>query len=155
MSREAMLEQIRRPVSEDEHARIRELWKQHSLAEDRRDIDGLIATLTEDCLYEVVPTSTVWEGHDGARQFYTELLAAFPDVTFELIQIVIGPQGVSEEALFCGTHRGDWMGLRASGRQVAFSVVIFFPWDPVRRKFRGERVHFDLGSLMTPAASKD
>ena len=60
-------------------ARIKRLWVRHSIAEDRRDIDGLIATLGPDCVYEIVPTGQHWKGHDGARAFYTELFAAFPD----------------------------------------------------------------------------
>lgn len=40
--------------------------KVHSIAEDARDIVGLLATLTEDCVYEVVPTGTVWRGDAGA-----------------------------------------------------------------------------------------
>ena len=49
--------------------RIKRLWVRHSIAEDRRDIDGLIATLTPTCTYEIVVTGQRWEGHDGARRF--------------------------------------------------------------------------------------
>ena len=60
------------PASPEVHRRIRRLWQRHSIAEDRRDIDGLIATLTPDCVYELVPTGQRWEGHVGAREFYTD-----------------------------------------------------------------------------------
>lgn len=136
-------EKLRRPVDVEEYDRIRELWKAHSLAEDRRDVPGLLATLTPDCVYEIVPTADRWEGHAGARRFYEGLLGAFPDVRFELADIVIGPQGVCEEARLTGTHRGAWLDRPATGRWVDFPVVIFFPWDVERELFRGERVHFD------------
>ncbi len=42
---------------------IKRLWVRHSIAEDARDIDGLIATLAPDCVYEIVPTGQRWEGH--------------------------------------------------------------------------------------------
>ena len=58
---------------------IKRLWIRHSIAEDARDIDGLIATLAPHCVYEMIPTGQRWEGHAGARAFYTELFAAFPD----------------------------------------------------------------------------
>jgi hypothetical protein len=32
--------------------RIKRLWVRHSIAEDRRNIDGLIATLSPACVYE-------------------------------------------------------------------------------------------------------
>ena len=76
--------------------RIKRLWVRHSIAEDRRDIDGLIATLAPECTYEMVPTGQRWDGHAGARTFYTELFAAFPDNRFALSEIVVGPQGVFE-----------------------------------------------------------
>jgi predicted ester cyclase len=134
------LELLRRDVTPELYREIRELWKAHSMAEDRRDIAGLIATLTPDCVYEVYPGGARWEGHAGATRFYTELLTAFPDVHFDLQYIVIGPQGVCEEARVTGTQRGRWLERAATGERVEFRVVIFFPWDPARRKFAGERV---------------
>ncbi|HET9481253.1 MAG TPA: nuclear transport factor 2 family protein, partial [Candidatus Polarisedimenticolia bacterium] len=139
MSHERVIDLLRRPCDPGEYAAIRELWKKHSLAEDARDLDGLISTLTPVCVYEVVPTGHRWEGHAGARLFYAQLLGAFPDVTFELTNIVIGPQGVCEEARLAGTHSADWLEYPVTGRRVEFGVVIFFPWDPASGLFTGER----------------
>ena len=91
---------------------IKKLWVRHSIAEDARDIDGLIATLAPDCVYEIVPTGQRWEGHHGARAFYTELFAAFPDNRFALTDIVVGPQGVFEAAQLTG-HQPRAVGGRA------------------------------------------
>jgi hypothetical protein len=136
------VELLRRDVTPELYREIRELWKAHSMAEDRRDIAGLLATLTPDCVYEVYPGrgGARWEGHAGATRFYTELLSAIPDIHFDLQHIVIGPQGVCEEARVTGTQRGPWLDRPATGERVEFRVVIFFPWDPARRKFAGERV---------------
>jgi len=132
---------IRREVSTEDHDQIRELWKRHSIAEDERDLPGLISTLTSDCVYELAQTGHRWEGHDGAARFYTELLSAFPDIHFDLTDIVIGPQGVCEEADVTGTHRAEWLGAPASGQKLRWKVVIFFPWDREQRLFRGEKVY--------------
>jgi predicted ester cyclase len=133
-------EMLAREVNREEYHAVRELWKAHSIAEDRRDIAGLIATLTDDCVYEVFPGGARWEGHPGAVRFYTELISAFPDIHFALQNIVIGPQGVCEEAKVTGTQRGRWLDRKPTGEKVEFSVVIFFPWDLAKRKFKGERV---------------
>ena len=134
-------EELSRDVTPELYGEIRALWKAHSIAEDTRDIAGLIATLTPDCVYEVVgEPGARWEGHAGATQFYLTLLGAIPDVHFDLQHIVIGPQGVCEEAAVTGTQRGPWLSRPASGAPVEFRVVIFFPWDPRSRKFKGERV---------------
>ena len=77
---------------------------------------------------------------DEVKRFYTELLGAIPDIHFDLQHIVIGPQGVCEEAKVTGTQQGKWLSRAATGAQVEFRVVIFFPWDQGRKKFRGERV---------------
>jgi predicted ester cyclase len=127
--------------SAGEQAEIRELWKRHSIAEDRRDLPGLISTLTEDCVYELVGTGHRWEGHEGAARFYTGLLGAFPDIDFQLTDIVIGPQGVFEEAGVTGTHEAEWLGIPPSAERLAWKVAILFPWDPERRLFSGERVY--------------
>lgn len=133
-------ELLAREVTPELYREIRELWKAHSIAEDKRDIAGLIATLTPDCVYEVFPDGGRWEGHAGATRFYMELLSAFPDIHFDLQSIVIGPQGVCEEARVIGTHKGKWLDRAPTGQKVEFRVVIFFPWDSAKRKFAGERV---------------
>jgi steroid delta-isomerase-like uncharacterized protein len=143
----AVLELLRREITPEAYRQIREEWKAHSIAEDKRDVAGLLATLTPDCVYELVQTGDVWRGLEGARQFYTELLTAFPDIRFDLTDIVIGPQGVCEEASVTATHAADWRSFPATGRRVSFKVVIFFPWDSERGKFRGEKVYADLGEL--------
>ena len=76
---DAVVDLLRRDLDQAEYDEIRELWKAHSIAEDNRDLPGLIATLTDDCVYELVQTGDRWEGHEGAARFYTQLLTAFPD----------------------------------------------------------------------------
>ena len=140
---DAVVELIRRDLDGGEYDEIREQWKRHSLAEDARDLPGLISTLTEDCVYELVQSGHRWEGHDGATRFYTELLTAFPDIHFDLTDIVIGPQGVCEEARVTGTHKGRWLDAEPTGELLQWRVVIFFPWDREARRFRGEKVYTD------------
>lgn len=151
MRQTTIRERLAWPVTPELYQQIRRLWMQHSLAEDRRDVDGLLATLAEDCVYELVPTGERWQGHDGARAFYQSFLGAFPDVKFHLIDIVIGPQGVIEVAELSGTHRGPWAGLAPTDRPVRLWVVIHFPWDQASQKFAGEKVYFDRAALALEA----
>lgn len=144
------MELLRREITPERYREIRDLWKRHSIAEDARDIPGLLGTLTEDCVYEIFPPGKTWRGHEGAALFYQTLLGAFPDIKFELQHIVIGPQGVCEEALVTGTHGGEWLGFRPTGHRVRFTVVIFFPWDAARKKFAGERVFADVAAALRP-----
>lgn len=136
-------DRLKLPTSTELHDKIRRLWIDHSIAEDKRDLDGLIATLSPDCVYEVVPTGEKWVGHEGARNFYTSFLGAFPDVHFDLQDIVIGPQGVFEVALMTGTQKGEWVGLPATGKFISVIISIYFPWDADTQKFAGEKVYYD------------
>ncbi len=142
VERDEVIEKLRR--TPERYEEIRELWKRHSVAEDARDLPGLISTLTEDCVYELRPGGVRFEGHDGAARFYTELLTAFPDIHFDLTDIVIGPQGVCEEARVTGTHAAPWLGHEPTGEHLTWNVVIFFPWDEERGLFRGEKVYTDV-----------
>jgi predicted ester cyclase len=123
------------------------LWQRHSIAEDRRDIDGLISTLAPECVYEIVGTGLRWEGHAGARAFYTELFAAFPDNRFDLTDIVIGPQGVFEAVVLEATHEEPFAGLEPTGRRVRLELAILFPWNPEAQLFDGEQVFIDRAAL--------
>ena len=138
------------PADQATHRRIRRLWQRHSIAEDRRDIDGLIATLSPDCVYEIVGTGLRWVGHPGARAFYTELFAAFPDNAFALTDIVIGPQGVFEAVVLEATHLGPFAGLAPTGRRVRLELAILFPWDPEASQFAGEQIFIDRAALTAP-----
>jgi predicted ester cyclase len=141
MADPTVLEVYRREVTPELYRDVRELYKKHSVAEDARDLEGLISTLTPDCVYELVQTGHRWEGHEGAARFYGGLLGSFPDIHFELTEIVIGPQGICEEADVTGTHEAEWLGIPPTGRRLAWKVTIFFPWDRERRLFTGERVY--------------
>lgn len=138
---------LRRRSDPAEHAAIQKLWIAHSLAEEAHDIPGLMATLTEDCVYTVVNKDVNWYGKEGASRFYQELLTSFPDIHFDLQNIVIGPQGVFEEAYVMGTYAARWLDLpQPRGERIEFNVTILFPWNREQQLFTGERVYFYLKS---------
>ncbi len=143
----AVKQRLALDVTPELYNTVRSLWVKHSKAEDARDLQGLIDTLAPDCVYEIMPTGQRWEGHAGARNFYTTFLGAFPDVHFDLADIVIGPQGVIEVATMTGTHRGEWAGIAPTGRPVRLTIIIHFPWDPAAAKFSGEKIYFDRVAL--------
>ena len=147
MAEATIQERLALGVTPEQYDKIRRLWIAHSKSEDARDLQGLIDTLSPRCVYEIVPTGQRWEGHDGARRFYTEFLTGFPDVKFAMRDIVIGPQGVFEVTEMTGTHRGYWAGRAPTGKSARLLVIIHFPWDPEVEKFAGERIYFDQAAL--------
>jgi predicted ester cyclase len=138
-----ILRSLRRRADPEEYRAIRRLWIAHSLAEEAHDIPGLMATLTEDCVYTVVNSGVSWHGKAGAAGFYRQLLAAFPDIHFDLQNIVIGPQGVFEEAFVTGTYASQWLDMPPPhGQRLEFAVTILFPWELRQKLFTGERIYF-------------
>jgi len=138
---EKIVSLLRRRISPEEYENIRREWITHSKAEDARDIPGLMSTLTEDCVYIYPQTGDRWDGHEGATKFYTDLLTTVPDIHFDLQSIVIGPQGVYEEAIATGTPVNDWLGSLPVGKPFEFAISIYFPWDLEKKKFQGERMY--------------
>jgi predicted ester cyclase len=145
--RDRVRERLGWPAEPAMQRRIRRLWQRHSIAEDRRDIDGLISTLVPDCVYQIAGTGLRWDGHAGARAFYTELFAAFPDNHFSLTDIVIGPQGVFEAVTLEATHERPFAGLQPTGRRVRLELAILFPWNPDAGLFDGEQIFIDRVAL--------
>ena len=45
-----------------------------------------------------------------------------------------------ELAHVTGTHERQWLDFPGTGERIEFETVIYFPWDPEKRKFRGEKV---------------
>jgi steroid delta-isomerase-like uncharacterized protein len=122
------------------------LWQKHVLAENRRDIPGLLATLVDDPLYVLMATGQEYKGKDGVVSFYQGLFDGLPDASFDLVSVTIGEEMVVEESRFHGTHNGLLFGIPATGKFIAFPLIIMFP--VVGDRFFGERMYFDMNTLL-------
>jgi steroid delta-isomerase-like uncharacterized protein len=121
------------------------LWLEHAVAENRRELERLIATLHDECVYEVVPTAQVFKGKDEVRNFYRGLWEGVPDVKLDLLNRIDADDCIVEQSEVYGTMTGTLFGFPPSGKPLRFKVVIFFP---VRDgKFVGERVYFDAAEI--------
>ncbi len=122
------------------------LWQKHVLAENRRDIPGLLATLVEDPLYIIMATGLEYRGKEGVASFYQGLFDGMPDANFNLKSVSIDEAMVIEESVFTGTHTGPLFNLPPSGKYITFPLIIMFPL--VGDKFWGERMYFDMYTLL-------
>ena len=134
-------ERLNMEVTQEQYDYIKNLWIKHVTAEAEGKIDVVLSTMTDDCVYEIIQTGEVWIGHEGARKFYDILMKAVPDAEFELLDIVIGPQGVLGVANMKGTQKEPFAGIDQSGQQVYWRLINIFSWDPVNLKFTGERIY--------------
>jgi steroid delta-isomerase-like uncharacterized protein len=126
------------------HANKR-LWQKHVLAEQRRSIEGLLATLCAEPEYIVMATGQSHRGRAAVASFYTGLFEAVPDVDFQLVSVFISEDGVLEESVLTGTHTGPLFGIPPTGRSVRLPLAIVFPMRD--GQILGERMYFDLETL--------
>jgi steroid delta-isomerase-like uncharacterized protein len=125
------------------------LLHRHLEAENAHDLDGTLATLHPDCLFEDHATGQVWRGRDGAAAHYRQWWTTF-DVTVSRVANQsagwISDATYVAEATWTGSHIGEFLGVQPSGKAITqpFVVVVSFK-DSL---MDSERFHYDLASLL-------
>lgn len=62
-------------------------------------------------------------GIEGAKKFFSMMFTAFPDMHFTIrLQLAEGDQ-VATHKTFHGTHRGEFMGIPATEKQVSIEAM--------------------------------
>lgn len=64
------------------------------------------------------PAPTQGPGPQGFIDFFTEFIAAFPDLAVDVEHLVADENNVSFAYTVTGTHRGDFMGVPPTGRRI-------------------------------------
>jgi steroid delta-isomerase-like uncharacterized protein len=121
--------------------------EQHILLENQHNLEGVLATFGETAHYDDEAWSEHYEGREGVRQFYQQLMAALPD-----LEIVIRKQYFAEDAIVVevtirGTHGGEWKGLPATGRRVEVPLCGVYTFDAEDR-LAGERIYYDRATVL-------
>lgn len=73
-------------------------------------LDKIVAHVAEDCAIVTVPLGTVQHGPNGFRDFLLGWLAAFPDCTVEVTDLMAGEDGATVEFIARGTQTGPLRG---------------------------------------------
>jgi steroid delta-isomerase-like uncharacterized protein len=63
------------------------------------------------------------DGREANRQFWTGFFAALPDLTATMEDLVISGDRVVGRFVYRGTHRGEFIGIPATGRQVEMRSI--------------------------------
>ena len=79
--------------------------------------------------------------------FATAFRGAFPDFRDEIAEIIAEDDRVAARGVSRGTHGGDFMGVPASGKEVAVNWISLFRMTP-EGQIQEARVAFDQLSLM-------
>ena|SRR5436190_14226071 len=87
-----------------------------------RRVEAIDDLLTED-FTEHTPAPGQGADRQGTKEFIGQMLEAFPDMDFTIDSQIAEGDMVSSIGTMTGTHRGDFMGVPATGRRVSVPVM--------------------------------
>jgi steroid delta-isomerase-like uncharacterized protein len=121
--------------------------EQHIRLENEHDLEGVLRTFGEAARYDDEPWSEHYEGRNGVRMFYEQLMKALPDLEIEVQRQHITEEAILVEVLIRGTHLGGWRGLPATGRRVEFPLCGVYTFDQDDR-LAGEKIYYDRSTVL-------
>jgi len=90
---------------------------------EEKDFSALNGLMREDYIQH---NPLVGQGRKGFQDFFDAWFRASPDFKFELKQIVSEGDKVWVYGTYAGTHKGDWLGIPATGKAYKFDAVDIF-----------------------------
>jgi len=94
---------------------VQELWNE-------RRLDVADSIFAKDCvthqLRSGVPADAVPRGPEAIKEHVAGWIASFPDLHFNIEQMVSEGDRVMTQMLMEGTHQGAWLGIPASGKKM-------------------------------------
>jgi uncharacterized protein len=121
---------------------------EHFAFEGRDDVEGVLATLTDDAEHDIVgwplgPT----HGRDAARRFYETMFVDLADSKVQTVKRLYGDNFMVDESLWSGRAPGKPFGIDGRGRPLEFRllhVVEFSADGDIKR----ENVWVDLAAII-------
>ena len=114
--------------------------------------------LVEEDFVELDPLPGQRQGRDGLKEVIGMMRSAFPDIHWAVEETIAAGEKVVSRFKWSGTHRGEFLGIPATGRRVTVTGVVL---DRLRAgKMVDSRILMDtlalmqqLGAIPAPAHS--
>ena len=119
----------------------------HIRLENEHDLEGVLRTFGDRARYDDEPWSEHYQGRNGVRQFYEQLMNAMPDLEIEVQRRHVTDDAILVEVVIRGTHLGAWRGLPATGRRIEFPLCGVYTFDDDDR-LAGEKIYYDRGTVL-------
>ena len=105
-------------------------------------------------LDDYVAADVVWHdpppglapGMEGFKQFFPMLYAAFPDWHATIEDVIAEGDKVVHRISGHGTHKGEWMGIAATGKHVTTTGILIYRID--NGKIVEEWLQYDVLGVM-------
>ena len=135
------------PILRDRLSARIAIVEQHVRLENEHDLEGVLRTFGESAQYDDEAWGEHYEGGNGVRLFYEQLMRALPDLQIEIQRRHVSDDSILLEVMIRGTHLGGWRGLPATGRRVEFPLCGVYTFDADDR-LAGERIYYDRGTVL-------
>jgi steroid delta-isomerase-like uncharacterized protein len=134
------------PNKDRQAARIA-IVEEHVRLENEHDLEGVVRTFGDTARYDDEAWAEHYEGGNGVRLFYEQIMKALPDLEIEVQRRHVTDDAILLEVIIRGTHLGEWRGLPATGRRVEFPLCGVYTFDSDNR-LAGERIYYDRGTVL-------
>jgi steroid delta-isomerase-like uncharacterized protein len=119
----------------------------HIRLENEHDLEGVLATFGDHARYDDEPWGEHYEGRDGVRSFYQQLMSALPDLVIDVQRRHVTDDAILVEVMIRGTHLGAWRSLPPTGRRVEIPLCGVYTFDGDDR-LAGEKIYYDRGTVL-------
>lgn len=115
--------------------------------EARDDVEGVLATLSDDVEHDIVgmPTGPT-HGPEGARPFYVGLFADLADGEVRCTRRLYGPDFLVDDSVWTGRAPGRPFGIEGRDRPLEFRLLHVVEFDAAG-DIRRENVWVDLAAI--------
>jgi hypothetical protein len=126
---------------------------EHFGYEARDDVEGVLATLTDDVEHDIVgwPTGPT-HGREGPRGFYEALFNDLSDGSVRSLRRLYGDNFMVDDSIWTGKAPGRPFGLDGKGRPLEFRLLHVLEYSEGGEISR-ENVWIDLASIQQQLAS--
>src|SRR5580704_6616308 len=121
---------------------------EHIGQENAHNWPAVYDTFAHESAIDVVPFNTQFGGLNRIRDFYQAVDAAFPDFEANVWGEYDTPGCSVREITVQGTHKGEWCGVAATGRQVKVHFCVLYLFGKTAGKLLAERLYFDNETVM-------
>jgi steroid delta-isomerase-like uncharacterized protein len=135
------------PIPDDRRSAWIAIVEQHIRLENAHDLEGVLDTFGDIAQYDDEPWGEHYEGLNGVRQFYEQLMKALPDLEIEIQRRHVAENAIVVEVMIRGTHLGGWRGLPATGRRLEFPLCGVYTFD-ANDRLAGEKIYYDRGTVL-------
>ena len=94
------------PIPKDRQAARVAIVEQHIRLENEHDLEGVLRTFGDTARYDDEPWGAHYEGQNGVRKFYEQLMNALPDLEIEVQRRHVTEDTIVVEVIIRGTHLG-------------------------------------------------